>query len=40
MQKAVVISEFVAQLFGIGCDEVMHDAFEIADAICDGRKGE
>ena len=40
MQKAVVLAEFVAQLFGIGCDDVMHDALEIADEINEGLKGE
>ena len=40
MQKAVVLAEFVAQLFGIGCDDVMHDACEMADAIYEERKRE
>ena len=40
MQKAVVLAEFVAKLFGIGCDDVMHDAFKIADAIYEERKRE
>ena len=40
MQKALVLAEFVAQLFGLGCDDVMHDALEIADEINEGRKGE
>ena len=33
IQKAVVLAEFVAQLFGLCCDDVMHDAFKMADAI-------
>lgn len=40
MQKALVLAEFVAQLFCLGCDDVVHDALEIADEINDGRKGE
>lgn len=40
MQKAVVLAEFVAQLFGLGCDDVMHDALEMADEIYEGRKCE
>lgn len=38
MQNAVVIAEFVAQLFGLGCDDVMHDAYEMADSIYEERK--
>ena len=40
MQKAVVLAEFVAQLFGLGCEDVMHDAFNMADAIYEERKCE
>lgn len=40
MQKALVLAEFVAHLFGLGCDDVLHDAFEMADEIYERRKGE
>lgn len=40
MQKALVLAEFVAQLFGIGCDDVMHDALEMANEIYERRKCE
>ena len=40
MQKAFVLAEFVAQLFGICCDDVMYDAFKMADAIYEERKCE
>ena len=38
MQKAIVLAEFVAQLFGLGCDDVMHDSLEIANEIYERRK--
>ena len=40
MQKALVLAEFVAQLFGLGCDDVMHDAFEISGEIYEMINGE